>query len=571
MSQMRYGRVVAGAMLLAAVLARPEAVSAQLDPLLMIKKGTPVTPVKPNVIFAVDTSWRMQFDADGTYYDPNSYADFVTPWEASIGVNGANTNDYYRRKYINLLPVNGGGDKYNTDKIETVGDRISPAYADFYSKTRLLVARVALAKALTDNTGVSRFGLIKMRQNTPSWGTEKNTDPVKSADPGQVLSEYGNSGKWATTKPTVSAKNGSVTAVQVPLVLTDAASSNTSVLAKLNIGVNVAGALIPAGDDNFNDSDQPIEYMLDDAKAEATRLIAADGTNCRNTVVVLVVGGGQGNTVGGANPATKATQFLNISSRRVPIYVIAIAPKASEVAQLTAIATNSGGQYFEITKLMIDQTPAGTPVPELVRATNIAISHGFMDFVDCNKVPAAPLPYGPQTEFQVTSPVAGTVNLKGMTDINGVALPDLETDIQHPVSGADIPQRANVLLTTAFALPNFEGKLRAARIYKPVVDLTKPTGFKFTQDGTKLWVASAPAAASRNIFTVTQNGTMTALTAANVATLAPFMNVSVAEATRIITYVRAQPLGPFVSSTPAFMDPPSIDPPPDPRIPGVYR
>ena len=89
------------------------------------------------------------------------------------------------------------------------------------------------------------------------------------------------------------------------------------------------------------------------------------------------------------------------------------------------------------------------------------------------------------------------------------------------MSGAQIPQRSNVLVTTAFALPNFDGKLRAARVYKPVVDATKPTGYKFTQDGTKLWVASAPAAASRNIFTVSQDGTMTALTVANVATLAP--------------------------------------------------
>ena len=73
MSQMKYGRVVAGALMLAAILARPEAVSAQLDPLLMIKKGTPATPVKPNVIFAIDTSPRMQHDADGVYYDPNNY------------------------------------------------------------------------------------------------------------------------------------------------------------------------------------------------------------------------------------------------------------------------------------------------------------------------------------------------------------------------------------------------------------------------------------------------------------------------------------------------------------------
>ena len=162
--------------------------------------------------------------------------------------------------------------------------------------------------------------------------------------------------------------------------------------------------------------------MLDDAKAEATRLIAADGTNCRNTIVVLVVGGGQGNTVVGANPATKASQFLSHFQQACADLRDRHRAESGEVAQLTAIATNSGGQYFEITKAMIDGTPAGTPVPELVRATNIAISHGFMDFVDCNKIPAAPLPYGPQTEFQVTSPVVGTVNLKGMTDITGASL-----------------------------------------------------------------------------------------------------------------------------------------------------
>ena len=568
MSQSKYGSVVAGAVMLAALLARPEIASAQLDPLLMIKKGTPASPVKPNVIFAVDTSARMQYDADGNYYDPIDYPRnglIVSPWEASLSVDSPTTR--YRRKFVALTHTNGGSDRFETTKIETVGDNVSPGFTDFYSKTRLLVARVALAKALTDNSNVTRFGLIRMRQNSPSWGTSKNIDPIKSLDSGQVLSEYGTASKWATTKPTVNARNGSVTSVQIPLVLTDAATSNSSVLSILNLGIGASGALIPAGEDSFNDLDAPVEYMLDDAKAEATRLIAAD-TGCRNTVVVLVVGGGQGNTVVGANPATKASQFLSISSRRVPIYVIAIAPRSSEVTQLTAIATNSGGQYFEITKAMIDQTTAGTPVPELVRAVNIAISHGFMDYADCNRTPAAPLPYGPQSEFQVTSPVVGTVNLKGATDINGTALPDSETDIQHPVSGADIPQRSNVMVTTSFALPNFEGKLRAVRVYKPVVDSTKPTGYKFSQDGTKLWVASTPAAASRNIYTVTQDGTMTALTAANVATLAPFMNVSTTEATRIITYVRAQPIGPFIGSTPAFMDPPSIDPAPDSEYPG---
>ena len=580
MSQMNWGgRVVAGAMLLAAILARPEAASAQLDPLLMIKKGTPANPVKPNVIIAVDTAPRMQNDADEVFYDPNDYTRLGTPlsvldWEKnSLGIDSPTVK--YRRKYYNLLEVSGGSDKMTADRIQAIGDNTGAAYTYFFEKTRLHVARTALVKALTDNTSVARFGLIKMRQNSVSWGSEKNISPVGVSDPGQqTYTEVGGAGKWAVTKPlsTTNKTNGSVIAVQTPLVLTDAANSNTSVLSTLNQGINGTG-LIPAGYQTGgpNIVDAPIEFMLDDAKAEATRLIAADGTNCRNTVVVLVVGGKEGTTVVGANPATKAAQFLAISGRRVPIYVIAIAPKAADVSQLQSIATNSGGQYFEITKANIADTPNGTVVPEAVRAINIAISHAFMDYADCNKTPAAPLPYGPQTEIQVTSPVVGTVNLKGMTDINGTALPDSETDIKHQVSGAAIPQRSNVMLTTAFALPNFEGKLRAMRIYKPVSDLTKPTTYKFTQDGTKLWVASAPADASRNIFTVTPAGTVVAVTTANVATLAPYMNVTTTEATRIITYLRSQKLGPFVGSTPAFEDPPSIDPPPDPDYPGFIE
>ena len=577
MSQMKYGRVVAGALMLTAILARPEAASAQLDPLLMIKKGTPTAPVHPNVIFVVDTASRMQTDADGVYYDPNTYVRQGTPvsvldWEARIFVDPP-TSRYYR-KYFNLLQVSGGSDRMTADRIETVGDDEGAAFTNFFAKTRLHVARVGLAKALTQNSSVARFGLIKMRQNDPEWGNAKNIQPVGVSDPNQqTYTELGGAGKWAVTRPEVDSKNGLITPVQAPLVpLTDA--SHTAVLSMLNRGVNDNSGLIPAGYETGSPTtiDAPVEFMLDDAKSETTRLISGDLSYCRNTVVVLVVGGGQGNTtVAPGNPAVKASQFLAFPvpgsspahTRRVPIYVIAIAPPAADVAQLTSIATNSGGQYFEITKQMIDDTPAGTPVPELVRATNIAISHGHMDYGDCNKTPAAPLPNGPQTEVQVTSPVVGTVNLKGVA-----GLPDSETEIQHPTTYTAIPQRSNVLLTTAFALPNFEGKLRATRIYKPIGGQATPTTFKFVQDGTKLWTASVPAAASRNIFTVTQNGTVTAVTVANVATLAPYMNVTAAEATRIITYLRNQPLGPFIGSTPAFMDPPSIDPPPDADYPG---
>ena len=543
----------------------PAAASAQLDPLLMIKRN------KPNVIFVVDTSLRMQRDADETFYDPNDYVKggtFFYPWEASLGVTDTNTSSRYRRKYLGLAPINGSGEKFAATRIEIVGDRMSD-YDTFFSKTRLAITRVGLAKALTDNTGVARFGLIKTRQVSPTWGTPKNMQPVNVSDSSQALSELGISGKWQITHPTVGNRNGSVTTDQAALVLTDATNANTTVLTTLNLGVNAAG-LIPSGDDDFTTVDTPVDYLLKDAKKEATRLIAADGTtNCRNTVVVLVVGGGEGNSVSGADPATTASQFRTFTStptdRRVPIYVIAVAPPSASVTQLQAIAANSGGQYFEITKAMIDAAPAGTPVSEFVRAANTAIQHAFVDFADCNATPTTN-PFGPTTEFQVTSPVVGTVLLKGLTDIDGNPLP--KDEIMKPSTTTVVPQYSNVIVTTAFSLPGFEGKLRAMRVYKPADDTTKPSGYKFIQDDTKLWVASTPSSASRNIYTVTQNGTMTAFTLANVPTLATYMNATEADAAVIVDYVRGLKLGAFVGSTPAFMDPPSIEPAPDADYPG---
>src|SRR6187431_2290035 len=120
MSQTKYGRVAAGAMMMAALLATPEIASAQLDPLLMIKKGTPASPIKPNVIVAIDTSTRMQNDADETYYDPNDYPRTGALWEASIAVDPPTSR--YRRKYLNLLQVSGGSDKMTATRIDTVGD-----------------------------------------------------------------------------------------------------------------------------------------------------------------------------------------------------------------------------------------------------------------------------------------------------------------------------------------------------------------------------------------------------------------------------------------------------------------
>jgi hypothetical protein len=538
----------------------PTSTFAQADPLLFLKR------TKPNVLLVVDTRLHMQRDADGVFLDPNTYTRLGLGWESQIGIEfGVNTNQKYRRKYFTLGHSDDSlsSDRFTASSIAIVGD-LEPGYSNFWSRTRLAVARTALTQAVQDNQNVVRFGLLRMRQSSPSWGTEKNEGPVV-IDPSntalQTPTETGNTGRWRITWPQVATVNGLLTSVQTPLVRPDASTANADVLTILSRGVGVSNALIPSGRDSKTALDAPVEYMLGDAKAEAQRLFAAD-SQYRNTVVVLVVAGGEGTTASSQNPAGKASQFLNISGHRVPIYVVALAPPSAHVSQLQSIAATSGGRYVEITKAMIDAVAPGVPVPELVRAVNLAVQHVFAAQTDFDAAPTAPLPYGPLTEFQVTSPIVGTVNLKNARDINGTPL--VNTEVLAP-SGAVLPQRSNVLLTTAFALPGFEARLRAFRMYEPVADATKPSGYRFQADGTPLWVAGVPAADSRNIFTVLPDGTVTPFTVGNASALSGYLNVP--DPAALITYVRSRPINAPVGSTPAIMDPPSIDPPPDEDYP----
>jgi Tfp pilus tip-associated adhesin PilY1 len=164
------------------------------------------------------------------------------------------------------------------------------------------------------------------------------------------------------------------------------------------------------------------------------------------------------------------------------------------------------------------------------------------------------------------------VNLEGAKDITGAALPNT---IITDKAGTSLPQRSNLLVTAGFTLPGFKGSLRGFRQYKPVADNTQLSGWKFNADGTRLWIACVPGETGckstdsnkRNLYTATGAGTIIAFTTANVATLAPLMNLSVTDATAVITAVRQLPIGPFVDSTPAIMNPPSLDPPPDDDYP----
>ncbi|MGE5360207.1 MAG: pilus assembly protein [Bacteroidales bacterium] len=537
------------------VIAAAGSARAQLDPLLFLKT------TKPNVLLVVETTNRMQYDADNTYYDQFVYRRGET-WDGVLGVGSANTSQAFRRKYLNLQYADAA-DRFETDRIAVVGD-LEPAYATFDARSRIGVARLGLSRAITLNLNVARFGLITTRQLNPTLGTLLNNGPVADKDPGQLNpTDGGGNGEWKITRPTVDVSNSSLTAVTPARLEADAAGTNNSIVAYLAKAPH-QGGLLPAGQDSKNVVDAPIKYMLDDAKAEAARLFG-DGVGCRNTVAVLVVGGGEG-TASLQDPAAAANAFRAINGHRVPIYVIAIAPPAAAVAQLQAIADNSGGQFVEITKAMIEAAPQGIAVPEVVRAVNIAVQHAFAAAGDVNTAPTASLPYGPSTEFQVTSPIVGTVNLANGKDINGNPLVNSVVTLSN---GVVIPQRSNVLLTTGFALPGpittpgFPGRLRAFRAYRPERDTSRTSGFRFVGDGTALWVARPPTAAEggRNVYTSLPDGTVLPFVAGNAHTLQPYLNDS--DPGGLITYVRSLPLGGFVDSTPAVLDVPSLSSPAD--------
>lgn len=566
-------RRFARAVLALGLLAGPAPAFAQLDPLLFLKTSPLTSPelsttasLRPNVILAVDTSQRMQQDADSTYYDPGIWTKTGALFEGILGLAGSESATRYRRKYLDFEHLNvvlSGEPKFRSSHIDAVGD-LESGYANFFAPTRLAIARRGLIRAIADNAINSRFGLVQTRQGSVTLGSAGNEGPTKVTDPAQQMPTDSTAPYWKITRTTVSGDNST----QGPSGLVTSASAsgaNATVVATLAKDIGTAGALLPGGNDAYSVVDAPVGLLLDDAYDHASSLITADkaALGCRNTIVVLVVGGGEG-TISPQNLATKASTFLNVDGRRVPIYVIALFPAAADVASLQAIATNSGGQYFEITEAMVNATAAGAPVPEVVRAVTTAVQHAFVPSTTFNTAPTPALPFGLYGETQVTSPIVGTVNLRGASKIDGSPLPDSETYIFNGTS--EIPQRSNVMVTSGFTLPGFEGKLRAFRVYKPIPDTTKPSGYRFSQDGSRLWVSSTPPALDRNIYTVLPGSpTLVPFEIANVASIGSYLGVT--DPSSLIDFIRQQPIGAVVDSTPAFLDVPSLDPPPDADYP----
>jgi Tfp pilus tip-associated adhesin PilY1 len=296
--------------------------------------------------------------------------------------------------------------------------------------------------------------------------------------------------------------------------------------------------------------DTRIADLLSVVQTEAARLLSHD-TNCTPAVAVLITSG------------VDATVSNVIGT--LPIYVIAIAPdpNAPGMASLKKMAADSGGQFIEITPSQIaaalaspDLWPSPVAgaviVPELVAAMNLAAQQGLAG------------------ETQIGSPVIGTVNLDNARGIDGASLAN---SIVMDGAGDVIPQRSNVMVTTALILPGARASIRAFRQYAPVADATQRSGYKFIADGTPLWVARTPVDPDkRNLYTAKPDGTVIPFAtidapAGSLAVLAGLMNLSVSDAVLVINAVRAAPLGAIIDSTPAIMNPPSLDPPPDDDYP----
>jgi hypothetical protein len=545
----------------------------QVDPLIPLK-GLP-----PNVVVVLDTSMPMLMDGNGDFYDVKTYnkTDDVTVASA-LGVTALQ----YRRKYVGLQYelIQNANSKYFATDIVAVPNT-SASYATFWASTRFEIAKAGLAQAVLENPNLVRWGLLKLRQNTPAWRNTTSSSgcdrPVRitgnatlAAVADLVPCSGGATNMFAMYAPSTNGPNYQQTtspgdSVVYPVGSTSASSNIYATLIQ-SMGT---GSLIPAGEGSATFVDRPLYHALIDAKAQAITAIAADTAAVkpfRNTVVVLVTSGkdhGNSTYMSHGSIASLAGTFATVAAgsgtRRVPIVVVGVSPAAADEAELQSIASASGGAYFKATNAQ-----------EVARGVNHAVQLGFSHANDMQNVRSS--------EYSFVSPIVGSVNLVGARTATGALLPD--TDIvatAGAAAGQPLPQRSNFMLTAGFGLPGFDGRLRAFRTFKPVPDTSKPTGWKFVQDGSRLWpdlddrpemagLARVPTSPdSRNIYTFIPDGSgggsMVAFTVANSATLSPHLGG--ADPAVLIPYIRAQDLGAIVGSTPAIMDAPSLDPPPD--------
>jgi hypothetical protein len=186
--------------------------SAQLDPLLFIKR------VPPTVIIVVDTSMRMLEDGNGSYYDPNDY--LVSNDTAVASALNVASATRYRRTIVNLQyeSTQDSSTKFEATNIRATADTAA-AYSTFYNSTRLEMVKAGIDKAVSENAGSSyRWGLIRLRQQSPAWRVSPNCDKPVRVTGNAALAvvndrspcNAGTTGSYVIYLPTVSSPNFSI-------------------------------------------------------------------------------------------------------------------------------------------------------------------------------------------------------------------------------------------------------------------------------------------------------------------------------------------------------------------------
>jgi hypothetical protein len=516
----------------------------QIDPLLPLKS------VRPNVIVALDLSSRMQRDpADEGYLDPRVFRRLGAAFEASLGIGPQEADREYRRRYLGLAWRDPGDvPRATCDEVRAVGDRAA-AFGEVDARTRFGRAAAAILRAIEGNGATIRFGLVTTRQAAPAVDLSEAPSVLAVRPQAGAPTDTGLPSQWFSGFPKVAGPGGAASSAGAS-VKADDPGGHVVLRGLLSRAPGTVGAFLPAGLDATTAIDAPLAQLVDDVRAEADRLAASDDS-CRNTVVVIVTAGGDP-AVGVSGLEDRAASLLDVRGRRVAVHVVAIAPPAADAEQLRRIAVRTGGRYVEVGAAAVDATPSSETVPGLVAAINFACSHALEAPADFNTAPTAVQPFGRPSYVATTGPVVGTLNLEGAVDSAGTLLPGTSVFGRN---GELVSQPSNVLVTAGYDLPGFTGRLSAFRVYRPVEDENRPTGYRFTADGTRIWTAAAPPGSRRNVFTVLPGAGVVPFQAASAGSLAPYLRVR--DPAALIEAVRDLPIGPILCSTPALLEPPS--------------
>ena len=183
------------------------------------------------MIIAVDVANRMQFDADGNYFDPFDYRSPTSPGRGLLGVSAANTSATYRRMYKSLLrlPPSAAPDVYtaelNPDPRGQEPDLQCVLVADAPGR--------GACGSVDRGPGQHPRRPLRPPQDAPTEPAHRRhgqrrachvTSPTQLGPTPSGASD----GRWRITTTVVDAANGSIGTAAAPVVAADAAGASTA-------------------------------------------------------------------------------------------------------------------------------------------------------------------------------------------------------------------------------------------------------------------------------------------------------------------------------------------------------